>query len=133
MNPKVSESAFYQMHMFLKEGSTPDSWEVDYTKATVGWLTFDGVFYPCGFTEHVSLADELGIKEGVSSFFNPGDVLHIYDVSPSFYPYYATDAQVNVLFELAKAQGKTEEFQKWVEARDQIAHHNDNSGQQSSF
>lgn len=133
MNPKVSESAFYQMHWFLKEGSTPESWEVDYTKATVGWVTPDGIFYPCGFTGHVELAKELGFEKRVAKFTTPvGGILHIFDVDPDFYPYHVTDAQVNVLFDVAKAQGKIKEFQKWLEERDKIAHQGD-GGQQSSF
>lgn len=122
-NPAVTEESF----MFMKEWCTPEStptlWEVDYTKASYGWITADGTFYPCAFMEHDNLAKALKFERySLRDFLGYGTPLKVHYQDFSAYPSQITDQQFAVLFELAKSQNELKDFAFYVRNRAKELH-----------
>ena len=53
----MNEEIFNIMRPYLFEDSTIEQWEVDYQKARSGWISPEGVFYPCSRWEHGDLTN----------------------------------------------------------------------------
>ena len=119
-NPPVPQEAFKYMAPFCTPESTPENWEVVFTEPTSGWITPDGVYYPCNLNEHLVLAQILRLpKASMRDFLGYGSTLHVRACADDW-PYQITDAQCGVLGQIAIGIYATQEFAKFVKDRETL-------------
>ena len=115
----MNEEIFKIIEPYLLEGSTPEQWEVDYSKARSGWISPEGVFYPCSRYEHGDLLFFLTEgRIGYTSSLNT-KWIHVYmPLSENLNNYNWNDEQLYPLLKLAEATGCLSEYERFIKIRD---------------
>ena len=122
----VTDKAFEIMKPFCTAESTAELWELNPSKVDRGWISPDGIFYPCGYWEHDDLIEELlGITpmQHAESNSTTDGWFWVKSVCPSQWnDYYMPDAVSAVLHDIAMAKGFEKELREWQE---KVANHFD--------
>ena len=115
----MNEEIFNIMRPYLLEGSNIEQWEVDYRKARSGWISPEGVFYPCSRWEHGDLINLL--TDGQIQYMNSLNTkwIHVYmPLSETLINYSCEDAQLYPLLKLAEATGCLADYKKFIKTRE---------------
>jgi hypothetical protein len=121
----VTDKAFEIMKPFCTAESTAELWELNHSKVDRGWISPDGIFYPCGYWEHDDLIEELlgltPMQHAMANSAATKDWFWVKSVCPSQWDdYYMPDAVSAVLHDIAMSKGFEKELQAFQKEKDEF-------------